>query len=303
MNEWPRHQNALSQTNVYLNTRGKWLPHIAASVCTIALSMQTCVVIADDGSSMTDTAKVAQAIQVKLHPMVQLPLSYNYNQNRQPNQNYTQAQFQFFPVIPFVTSERTGIILMPMLTDNINAQNQQTRNQATPVQLSTFFAKTDTDLLYGVGPFIQVPTANTYGGSQQTGLGASYGLMYQPKHWVIGVIGYNAWGIGNNVSAGTANVYYANPAISYTTDNAWTYTLQSWVNGNPTNGQSNNTNQMMLSGGQTFTIGSTSVQWQIGPSYMVTKTPNSPQGWGGYFSLTVAFPEKGYYIQPQDYSP
>lgn len=252
---------------------------------------------------MTPTAQVAQKIMAKLHPMVQLPLSYNYNQNRQPNQNYTQAQFQFDPLIPLLTSERTGFILNPMFIDNINAQNQQTRNQATPLQLATYFAKTDTDLLYGLGPFIQMPTANTYGGSQQTGLGASYGLMYQPKHWVIGALGYNAWGVGNNRISGTANVYYVNPTISYTTDNAWTYNLQSWVNGNPTNGQSHNTNQVMLSGGKTFKLRGTSIQWQIGPSYMVTKTPSSPQGWGGYFSLTVAFPEKGYYIQPEDYAP
>lgn len=257
---------------------------------------------ANDSDSMTPSAKVAQKIMAKLHPMVQLPLSYNYNQNRQPNQNYTQAQFQFDPTIPIVMGERTGLILNPMFTDNINAQNQQTRNQAQPLQLATYFARTDMDLLYGLGPFIQMPTANTYGGSQQTGLGASYGLMYQPRHWVIGAIGYNAWGVGDNRSSGTANVYFVNPTISYTSDNAWTYNLQGWINGNPTNGKSNNTNQLMLSAGKTISVGKASVQWQIGPSYMVTKTPSSPQGWGGFFSLTVAFPEKGYYIQPEDYN-
>lgn len=56
---------------------------------------------ADDGDTMTQTAKVAQAIQSKLHPMVQVPLSYNYNQNRQPSQNYTQAQLQLTPLVPF----------------------------------------------------------------------------------------------------------------------------------------------------------------------------------------------------------
>lgn len=257
---------------------------------------------ANDSDSMTPSAKVAQKIMAKLHPMVQLPISYNYNQNRQPNQNYTQAQFQFDPVIPILTGKRTGFILNPMFTDNINAQNQQTRNQATPLQLATYFARTDTDVLYGLGPFIQMPTANTYGGSQQTGLGASYGLMYQPRHWVIGAIGYNAWGVGNNRSSGTANVYFVNPTISYTSDNAWTYNLQGWINGNPTNGKSNNSNQLMLSGGKTFKVKSARVQWQLGPSYMVTQTPNSPQGWGGYFSLTVAFPESGYFIQPEDYN-
>lgn len=244
-----------------------------------------------DGDSMTHTAKVAQKIQAKIVPMVQLPLSYNYNQNRAPNQSYTQAQFQFSPMLPIMLGADTGFILNPMFTDNINRQNQQTSNQAMPLQLATYLVRQTTDFVYGIGPFIQMPTASPDNGSQQTGLGVSYGLLYQPKHWVVGAVAYNAWGVGNNLSAGTANVYYVNPTISYTTDNAWTLNLQSWINGNPTAGHSNNTNQVMLSAGNTFKTGKMNWQWQIGPSYMVTNTPTSPQGWGGYVSLTAAFVE------------
>lgn len=247
--------------------------------------------IADDDGTMTSTAKVAQKIQAKIHPMVQLPVSYNYNQNRQPNQNYTQAQFQFEPVLPIMTGERSGFILNPMFTDNINAQNQQTSNLVMPLQLATYFATETTNFLYGIGPFVQMPTANAAAGSQQTGLGVSYGLFYQPTHWVIGATAYNAWGVGSNRTAGTANIYYYNPTISYTTDNAWSYSLQSWLYGNPTNGSANNSNQLIISFGKTHTLPKSNVQWQIGPTYMVTPTPNSPQGWGGYFSVTVAFNE------------
>ena len=273
-----------------------WTSHILICLCLTGVIglLHSRAAHADDESTMTPTAQIAQKIQTKLHPMVQLPLSYNYNQNRQPNQSYTQGQFQFFPMIPIVLGEQTALIVNPMFTDNINIQNNQTRNQAEPLQLGSFLATKTSNLIYGIGPFIQMPTANSYGGSQQTGLGASYGVVYQPEHWVMGLIGYNAWGVGNNLSAGTANVYYENPIISYTTDNAWTLTLQSWVNGNPTNGKSNNTNQLMLSGGNTFKTGKLNWQWQIGPSYMLTNTPTSPQGWGGFFSLTAAFLENGY---------
>lgn len=246
---------------------------------------------ADGGDSMTQTAKVAQSIQSKLHAMVQVPLSYNYNQNRQPTENYTQAQFQLAPIVPFLIDADHAIVLNPMISDSINAQNQQTTSQVTPLQLATFYAPKGTDYVYGIGPFIQMPTANPNGGSQQTGLGVSYGGFYEPKHWVIGGLAYNAWGVGSNRSAGTANVYFFNPLISYTSDNAWSYILQSWINGNPTNGQSHNSNQLILSLGKTHKINKSHLQWQIGPSYMVTPTPTSPQGWGGFFSLTLAFDE------------
>ena len=267
--------------------------HLAAALIYIAASPTALIsqAMAQDNNSMTKTAKVAQDIQAKLIPMIQLPLSYNYNQNTKPNQGLTQAQFQFTPMIPVYIDDQNGFILNPMFTDNINVQNQTTTNQATPLQLASYFAhKTDT-VLFGLGPFIQMPTANDNSGSQQTGLGASYGFYYRPKHWVIGGIGFNAWGVGGNTSYGTANVYYSNPVISYTTDNAWTYSLQSWINGNPTAGKSNNTNQLILSAGNTFQLGKSKIQWQVGPSYMVTSTPSSPQGWGGYASVNVVFME------------
>ena len=246
---------------------------------------------ADDNSSMTKTAQDAQNIQAALIPMVQLPLVYVYNQNRQPNQNYTQAQFQFSPMIPAYTNGNRGFILNPMFTDNINAQNQKTTNQATPLQLASYFVDKTSSWIYGAGPFIQMPTANPSSGSQQTGLGASYGFYYRPRNLVIGGYGFNAWGVGSNTSSGTANVYYNNLVVSYTTDNAWTYSLRSWINGNPTSGKSNNTNQLILSAGNTFKLSKSIVQWQVGPAYMVTKTPSSPQGWSGYVSINVAYKE------------
>lgn len=257
----------------------------------LGLLMQTCDLLADESNTMTKTATVAHSIQVKLKPIVQIPLSYNYNQNRQSDQSYTQAQFQFSPILPIAIGEQSAFILNPLFTDNVNTQNQQTTNQATPLQLATYFATETPNFVYGVGPFIQMPTANANSGSQQTGLGVSYGLIYQPKHWVIGATGFNAWGTGNNLSAGTANVYFVNPVVSYTTNNAWTYSVMSWINGNPSLGKSNNTNQLIISGGKTVKINGIHWQWQIGPTYMVTKSPGSPQGWGGYFSVTAAFAE------------
>lgn len=240
---------------------------------------------------MTETAKIGQHIQSKLHPMVQLPILYNYNQNRSLAQNFRQSEFQFDPIIPIIRSEGRALFLNPMFEELVTTQNQQTSKQFVPVQLATYFASKTYDILHGLGPFIQMPTANPSSGSQQTGVGFSYGLFYEPKHWVIGGTGYNAWGIGTNRSAGTANLYNVNSIVSYTTDNAWTYNLQSWINGNPTNGRSGNTNQLLFTVGKTVKMTRSHMQCQIGPTYMVTDTPTSPRGWGGFISLTFAIME------------
>ena len=266
------------------------LLRITIATFSVGLAMSC---LADDGDGMTESAKIGQKIVSKIHPLIQLPFLYNYNKNRQPSLGYTQSEFEFNPIIPIYKDETHGLILRPMFTDYLNTQDQKTSNQFTPVQLATYLTTKSGDFYYGAGPFVQIPTANTSSGSQQTGVGLSYAAYYQPTHWVLGALAYNAWGVGSNRSAGTANVYSYDTIISYTTDNAWTVNLQSWINGNPTNGNSYNTNQVLLSAGKTIKVSKAHVFWQLGPSYMVTKTPTSPQGWGGYFSLTVAFSERG----------
>lgn len=259
----------------------------------ILLSLFSSLSLADEeDNTRTDTSKAAQKIQAKIHPMVQVPISYNYNQSNIPNQSYTQAQFQITPVIPVYNDEKYSFILNPLFTDNINSQNQQITNQATPLQIASYFEVKSGSLIYGAGPFIQLPTSNLNSGSQQTGLGLSYALYYSPKNWTFGMSAYNAFGIAGSNISGTANIYYFNPSISYTTDSAYTYSFQSWINGNPSFGQSYNSNQLIFSVGKTFKLFEHNIQLAAGPTYMITPNNYSPQGLGGYFSLTFAFREK-----------
>lgn len=245
----------------------------------------------DTGGTMTYAAKVAQKIKAVLNPTVQVPLVGYYNRNVGANSNISQNQIQLNPVIPIQLNESDSIILNPMFTTNINNQNNNVTNQEAPFQLATYYAVSTGNWLYGAGPFIQLPAFNANGGSKQTGVGASYGLIYQPKHWVVGATAYNTWGTGKNLAGGTANQFSITSAISYTTDNAWTYGLSSELVSNFSAGTTASTNQLTLSGGKTVKFAGRHWQLQVGPTYMVTKAPGSAQAWGGYASIAVTFLE------------
>lgn len=270
-----------------------FLCHRNASFCivTIFALIHGSMAASEEHDTMTHAAKVAQKIQVKLTPQIQVPLSDNYNRNLGTNRNISQNQIQLNPVIPIAISPSDSIILNPMFTTNINNQNNNVTNQEAPFQLASYFARTTADWVYGAGPFIQLPAFNANGGSKQTGIGASYGLIYQPKHWVIGATAYNTWGAGRNLAGGTANQFSVTPLVSYTTDNAWTYNLSCQLVSNFSAGVTSSTNQLTLSGGKTVRLGGLHWQLQAGPTYMLTTTPTSPQGWGGYLSLTAMFME------------
>ena len=258
--------------------------------CLGLLLLSPGVVAQSSQSTMSEEAKAGQKMQNPLYPQIQLPLTYNYNQKVGANNGSQQTQIGLNPIIPVALNEDIQLIINPMLTYNHNANNQQVTNQNQPLQLATFFAPTYAkSWYYGIGPYLQAPATNANNGSKQTGAGVSAGLFFTPDNWVIGAAMYNSWGIGNNYSGGSANVFNAQPTISYTTDNAWTYNLGSQITYYyNTNAASN---QLTLSGGKTFKVGEYHFQWQVGPTYMVTTFPGSAKGFGGYFGLTALLPK------------
>lgn len=239
---------------------------------------------------MSEEAQSAQKMQNRLYPQIQLPITYNYNQKLGANNQSQQNQYGFNPIIPVALGEDLQLIVNPMFTFNHNSNDQQVTNQAQPMQLATFIAPVYAKLFYvGIGPYLQLPATNINNGSKQTGLGVSAGAFFTPEHWVIGAAMYNSWGVGNNMSGGSANVLNVQPSISYTTDAAWTYNLGSQITYNYDAKAA--TNQLTLSGGKTVNLFGYHTQVQAGLTYMVTTTPTSAQGFGGFLGLTVLLPK------------
>ncbi|MBU3624367.1 hypothetical protein [Polynucleobacter sp. AP-Latsch-80-C2] len=241
-------------------------------------------------STMSDEAKSAQKMQNVLYPQIQLPVTYNYNQKLGANNLSQQNQYGFNPIIPVALGSDLQLIVNPMLTLNHNTNDQQVTNQAQPLQLATYFGPAYAKYFYaGIGPYFQLPANNTNNGSKQTGLGISAGAYFTPDHWVIGAVAYNSWGVGSNMAGGSANVFNIQPSISYTTDAAWTYNLGSQITYNYDAKAA--TNQLTLSGGKTVNLFGYHTQVQAGPTYMITTTPTSAKGFGGYLGLTVLLPK------------
>ena len=241
-------------------------------------------------STMSEAAKAGQNMQNTLYPQVVLPLSYNYNQKMGANSLSQQAEFSFTPIIPVSLGGDLQLIVNPMFTFNRNSNDQQVTNQAQPMQLATFLAPVFEKYFYaGIGPYIQLPATNANNGSKQTGLGVSAGAFFTPEHWVIGAAMFNSWGVGGDMSGGSGNMLNAQPKISYTTDTAWTYSFSSQITYN--NMAKAVTNQLTLSGGKTINFFGYHASIQAGPTYMVTTTPTSAKGVGGFLALTVLLPK------------
>lgn len=263
---------------------------IKSQIAIVACCSCVGVALANDSS---ETAGAGQNIQNRLNAQIQVPLSYNYNQKLGADNKTRQNQFTLSPIIPAKISSDVEFILNPTFTYNNNLDGSQLSHQQQPFQFSTFFISTTPilhkDLYMGVGPYLQTPASNSNNGSRQYGAGVSAGVFYAPEKWVIGGTMYNSWGIGNDLSGGSANALNFQPIISYTTDKAWTYNLSSQILYNYNT--NNAINQLTMSGGQTFKFLGYNIQYQVGPTYMVTSTPQSSKGWGGYLAFTLLLPK------------
>ena len=244
----------------------------------------------NSSNSMSEEAKASQKMHNPLYPQIQLPLTYNYNQKLGINNGSQQTEIGFGPVIPVNINSDVQLLLNPFLTYNHNVNSQQVTNQNQPIQLATFFAPTYfNEWYFGIGPYAQAPASNANNGSLQTGLGVSMGAYYAPANWVAGITAYNSWGIGNNLSGGTANVICVQPSVTYIMDNAWAFNFSSQVNYNYDAKAA--TNQLTLSGGKTIKMWGYHMQWQIGPTYMITSMPASAKGVGAYAGITMLMPK------------
>lgn len=241
-------------------------------------------------STMSQEAKSAQKMQNVLYPQIQLPITYNFNQKLGANSQSQQDQYGFNPIIPVTLGSDLQLIVNPMLTLNRNTIDQQVTNQSQPLQIATYLGRKYAKQFYaGIGPYIQLPSINVNDGSKQTGLGISAGAFFAPENWVFGTVIYNSWGVGSNMAGGSANALTVQPAISYITDKAWTYSLGSQIIYNYDTSAA--TNQLTLSGGKTVNLFGYHTQIQAGPTYMVTTTPTSAKGFGGFFGLTFLLPK------------
>lgn len=253
----------------------------------LILSMHNTLLAQEKNSKMSEAAREGQKMQNRLYPQVQLPFSYNYNQKIGSNNGSQQSEFAFQPIVPIKLGADLQLLLNPMLTFNRNINYPQAINQLQPVQLATFFApRFSGDWYVGIGPYYQAPASNAVNGSRQTGVGFSAGAFYTPDNWVLGVAMYNSWGIGSDLSGGSASILNAQPTISYTTNDGWTYSFSSQINFDVT--ARNTTNQLTLSGGKTVKIMGRHWQFQVGPTYMISQIPSSAKGWGGFFGLTTS---------------
>jgi len=238
-----------------------------------------------------DASELAKQLSNPVASLISVPLQFNYNEGFGP-QDGEQSYVNIQPVIPISISENWNLIsrtILPVIhqDDVIPGESQAGFGDTTQ---SFFFSPklpTRGGLIWGVGPAFLVPTGTDGLGANQWAAGITGVALVQKGPWTYGALANHLWDVGDGDTE-ISNTYFQ-PFLSYTTKDAWSFTVNTETSYNwETNWASVPFNFMVS---KVTRIGKQPISIQGGVRYWADAPDNGPEGWGARFALTFLFPK------------
>ena len=176
---------------------------------------------------------LAQQLANPVAALISVPFQFNYDEGIGPAGDGSRLLLNVQPVIPFSVGEEWNIIsrtIVPIVdqSDIFPWAGSQTGLGDT-VQ-SLFLspkAPTSGGIIWGVGPVFLLPTATDDRlGTGKWGIGPSGVVLRQQGPWTVGGLANHIWSVAGDKDRADINQTFLQPFASFTTPDAWTFTLQ-----------------------------------------------------------------------------
>jgi hypothetical protein len=240
---------------------------------------------------------LAKQLSNPISSLISVPFQYNYDTNIGPTRSGTKNTLNIQPVIPFALNQDWNLIsrtIVPVVSqqDIFGPSGYQFGLSDTTQSLFFSPSKTVNGFTWGVGPVFLIPTGSgPFLGGEKWGTGVTGVALWQGSGWTIGALANQIWSVAGDPNAADINQMFLQPFISYTTPDAWTFTLNTestyyW-----------NTHQAVVpinavvsklvkvKGLPPMSIGG-------GVRYYADSTETSAHGFGGRAFITFLFPAK-----------
>lgn len=238
---------------------------------------------------------LAQQLANPVASLISIPFQFNIDEGLGPTGSGRRSVLNIQPVIPFSIGEDWNLIsrtIVPIvrLTDITPGAGTVTGVGDT-VQSFFFSPKNPTSggLIWGVGPALLLPTAtNNALGTGKWAAGPTGVVLVQRGKWTVGGLGNHLWSFAGDSSRPDVNQTFFQPFASYTTSNAWTFSVTSessydWERKQwsvPVNGTVS----------KIVRLGPLPVSLFAGVRHWVESPVGGPQDWGARFGMTVLLP-------------
>lgn len=243
-----------------------------------------------------DSQDLAKQLVNPVADLISVPFQGNYNDGIGPlgdgNQTYVNVQ----PVIPFKLNDDWNLIsrtILPVVSQNDILPGAGNQWGLGNTQQSLFFSpvKPMNGIIWGVGPILYLPTAtDDLLGPEKWGAGPTAVALWQGGPWTIGALANQIWSFAGDADETDINQFYVQPFISYTTKDAWTYTLNTestynWLTDEWSVPVNATVSKLVHFGKQPISLFG-------GARYWITSPEDAgPTGWGARFGMTFLFPK------------
>ena len=238
-----------------------------------------------------DAADLAQDLANPLAAIISVPFQLNYDDNIGAGDTGSRTTLNLQPVIPFALDNGANIITRTIIPyiwqDDVIPGTSQ--SGFGDVLVSAWYSRTtENDLTWGVGPVLKVPTFSDV--SSDTWAGGITGIVLQQKGpWTLGMMANHIWDLESNPTTPT-NATFVQPFVAYSTESAWTYSLQSettydWEADSWAIPVNASVSKLTMIGGKPVNL-------QGGVGYWLKSTAGGPEGWRFRLQAQFVIPKR-----------
>ena len=174
---------------------------------------------------------LAKSLSNPVASLISVPFQYNYDEGFGPNGNGSRTTVNVQPVVPISIGKNWNLIsrtIVPFITQDDVIPGTSQSGIGDIVQSFFFSPKlpTSNGLIWGAGPVLLLPTATSSAlGADQFAAGPTGVVLRQSGPWTYGALGNHLWDVGGGSTE--INATFIQPFLTYTTPDAWTFSLNS----------------------------------------------------------------------------
>jgi hypothetical protein len=244
-----------------------------------------------------DDDDLAQQLANPVAALISVPIQLNYDEGIGPTGDGTRSVLNIQPVIPVSLGNDWNLIsrtIVPLIWQEDIGPGTGSQSGLGDILQSFFFspkAPTAGGLIWGAGPAFLLPTAtDDLLGAEQWSAGPTGVVLVQRGPWTVGGLANHLWSFAGEDNRADINRTFLQPFASYTTQNAWTFTLQTessydWEAEEwsvPINAVAS----------RLVRVGRQPVSFFGGVRYWAESPTGGPDDWGVRLGMTLLFPKR-----------
>ncbi|WP_228933023.1 transporter [Roseibium aggregatum] len=238
---------------------------------------------------------LAKKLSNPVASLISVPFQWNYDHGFGPADG-NKVTLNVQPVVPFSLNEDWNLIsrtILPVVWQDDIAGNSGTQFGLSDTTQSFFFSPkepTSGGIIWGLGPVLLLPTGtDDLLSTRKWGAGPTGVVLRQSGPWTYGGLVNHVWSYAGDDNRNDVNSTFLQPFLSYTTDDAWTFTLNSESTYDWTSDEWSVPINAMVA--KLVTIDKQPISFQAGVRYYAASSDNGPEGFGARAAVTFLFPK------------